>query len=111
MERPEDAPRYQIAALCGVIAIIALGELLIGPPTPKAWTALDAFLVVACFGVAAMLLSARTLVRAWPLFGFLGGAVLASLALPLTNAVWLASHAAAALAGVTAGALLLWRAR
>ena len=109
MDRAEDAPQYQIAALCGLIAVIALGELLIGPPTAKAWTALDAFLALASFAVAAMLISARALVRAWPIFAFFGGAILASMLLPLQNIVWLASHAGAVVAGVSGGALLLVR--
>lgn len=109
MERPEEAPQYQIAALCGLIAVIAIGELLIGPPVAKAWTPLDAFLALGCFAVGAMLLSARAFVFAWPVFAFLGGAIVASMVLPLPGIVWLGSHVGAVVAGVSGGGLFLVR--
>jgi hypothetical protein len=108
-EREGDGPRAQVALLCGLIAVVVTGELLIGPPSAKAWTALDVFLAAACFTVAGMLLSARLLGAAWVSFAFLGGAILASAFLPLVNAVWLMDHALALLAGVVAGAVLLIR--
>lgn len=110
MEDREGEPRPQIALLCGLIAVIVLGELVIGPPHARTWLPLDVFLALASFGAAAMLASARALpgvVSA--LFAFLGGTVLASLLFPLPNPVWLGSHALLLVAGVGAGAVLLRR--
>lgn len=107
--RDDEAARLQIALLCGLIAVIVTGELLIGPPAARAWTALDVFLAAACFAVAGMLLSARLLGPGWMSFAFVGGTILASAVLPLINGVWLVDHALALLAGVAGGAVLLLR--
>lgn len=107
--RDADAPRAQIALLCGLIAIIVTGEFLIGPPAARAWTPLDVFLAAACFTAAGMLLSARLLGAGWMSFALIGGAILASALLPLINGIWLLGHALALAAGVAAGAILLVR--
>lgn len=110
MAEGEADARPQIALLCGLIALIVLGELLLGPPSARLWAPLDFFLAVASFGAAGMLANARALTAVGPaLFAFLGGAVLASVLFPLPNAVWVATHAIALVAGVAAGALLLRR--
>ncbi len=102
-----DAPRAQVALVCGLVAVVVTGELLSGPPAARAWTALDVFLAAACFAAAGMLVSARLLGPAWVAFAFLGGAILASALLPVVNGVWLLAHALAIVAGVGAGAVLL----
>lgn len=107
--RDADAPRAQIALLCGLVAIIVTGELLVGPPAARAWTALDVFLSASCFAAAGMLLSARLPGVGWMTFAFLGGVILASAVLPLVNGVWLLGHALALAAGATTAALLLVR--
>lgn len=106
----EDSARSQIALLCGLVAVIALGELLIGPPSAKAWLALDVFLGLAAFGAAGMLLRAQALpAAAWAAWGFLGGAILAIAVLALPNPLWIASHALALVVGVAVGGALLLR--
>lgn len=127
MEEREADARPQIALLCGLIALIVLGELVLGPPSARIWAPLDFFLAVASFGAAGMLANARVLTSSgageWlrpaaPLllaavgpgiFAFLGGAVLASVLFPLPNAIWIATHALLLVAGIAAGALLLRR--
>lgn len=106
----EDAARSQIALLCGLVAVIVLGELLIGPPSAKAWLALDVFLALASFGAAGMLLrSAALTAAAWVACAFVGGAIFAVAIFPLPNPLWIASHALALVVGVAVGSALLLR--
>lgn len=109
MEQREADARPQVALLCGLIALIVLGELVIGPPSAKTWLPLDVFLALASLGAAAMLLNLRAWRAAPAAFAFLGGLVIASVVFPLPNSVWITTHALALVAGVATGALLLRR--
>jgi hypothetical protein len=101
-------PRGQASALAVLVAVIVIGEWLLGPPSASFWAPLDGFVAAGCFGVAALLMSARLLhAVAWWSFAFLGGAIAAGIVLPLPNPVWLVTHALVAVFGLTAGALLL----